>query len=121
MTAATRPDSLDARAVQFAGHAPVAASSMPSMLLWIALIAVLVFLIASPMVRLVVSSLQETETGTPHARQLRRGLWQRAAPAGAVEHRWSSAPASRCSPPVRRAASPGRSRAPTCRRKASSA
>src|SRR5882757_131235 len=35
----------------------------PSMVLWIALIAVLVFLIASPMVRLVVSSFQEPETG----------------------------------------------------------
>src|SRR5437667_10500990 len=34
----------------------------PSMILWIALIAVLVFLIASPMVRLVVSSFQEPET-----------------------------------------------------------
>src|SRR6202162_2700674 len=35
----------------------------PSMLLWLALIAVLVFLVASPMVRLVVSSFQEAETG----------------------------------------------------------
>ena len=35
----------------------------PSMILWILLIAVLVFLIASPMVRLVVSSFQEHETG----------------------------------------------------------
>src|SRR6195256_6622354 len=34
----------------------------PSMILWVALIAVLVFLIASPMVRLVVSSFQEPET-----------------------------------------------------------
>ncbi len=34
----------------------------PSMILWIALIAVLVFLIASPMVRLVVSSFQDPET-----------------------------------------------------------
>src|SRR5258708_4522305 len=34
----------------------------PSMILWIAVIAVLVFLIASPMVRLVVSSFQEPET-----------------------------------------------------------
>jgi len=34
-----------------------------SMLLWLAIIAVLVFLIASPMVRLVVSSFQEPETG----------------------------------------------------------
>ena len=35
----------------------------PSMVLWIVLIAVLVFLIASPLVRLVVSSFQEAETG----------------------------------------------------------
>src|SRR5947209_16071063 len=35
----------------------------PSMLLWLAMIAVLVFLIASPLVRLVVSSFQEAETG----------------------------------------------------------
>src|SRR5438477_10396471 len=35
----------------------------PSMVLWIVLIAVLVFLVASPMVRLVVSSFQEAETG----------------------------------------------------------
>ena len=36
----------------------------PSMLIWLALIAVLVFLVASPMVRLVVSSFQEPETGS---------------------------------------------------------
>src|SRR5436305_5887442 len=35
----------------------------PSMILWIAMIAILVFLILSPMVRLVVSSFQEPETG----------------------------------------------------------
>src|SRR5260370_7981774 len=35
----------------------------PSMLLWLAMIAVLVFLVASPMVRLVVSSFHEAETG----------------------------------------------------------
>src|SRR3954471_17012791 len=35
----------------------------PSMILWIAMIAILVFLIASPMVRLVVSSFQDPETG----------------------------------------------------------
>ena len=34
----------------------------PSMILWLALIAVLIFLIASPMVRLVISSFQEPET-----------------------------------------------------------
>src|SRR3989440_2985928 len=56
----------------------------PSMILWLAMIAILVFLIASPMVRLVVSSFQEPETGRlklsnyaeagGHARQL-RALW----------------------------------------------
>src|SRR5215218_7076819 len=35
----------------------------PSMILWIVLIAVLVFLVASPTVRLIVSSFQEAETG----------------------------------------------------------
>src|SRR5215467_6433845 len=35
----------------------------PSMALWLVLIAVLVFLIASPMVRLVIASFQEPETG----------------------------------------------------------
>src|SRR3954454_16865844 len=35
----------------------------PSMILWVAMIAILVFLILSPMVRLVISSLQEPETG----------------------------------------------------------
>jgi iron(III) transport system permease protein len=36
----------------------------PSMLLWLAMIAVLVFLVASPMLRLVISSVQEPETGS---------------------------------------------------------
>src|SRR5256885_2567533 len=35
----------------------------PSMILWLTMIAILVFLVASPMVRLVVSSFQEPETG----------------------------------------------------------
>jgi iron(III) transport system permease protein len=35
----------------------------PSMILWLAMIAILVFLIASPMVRLVVSSFQDPESG----------------------------------------------------------
>jgi iron(III) transport system permease protein len=35
----------------------------PSMLLWITMIAILVFLVASPLVRLVVSSFQEADTG----------------------------------------------------------
>jgi iron(III) transport system permease protein len=56
----------------------------PSMILWIAMIAILVFLIASPMVRLVISSFQEPETGRltlsnyaeayGHARHL-QALW----------------------------------------------
>src|SRR5258708_37309160 len=56
----------------------------PSMILWIAMIGVLVFLVASPMVRLVVSSFQEPETGRltlsnyaeayGHARHL-QALW----------------------------------------------
>src|SRR5690349_649564 len=35
----------------------------PSMILWIVMIAILVFLVASPMVRLVISSFQEPESG----------------------------------------------------------
>ena len=35
----------------------------PSMALWVVMIAILVFLIASPLVRLVISSFQEAETG----------------------------------------------------------
>src|SRR6478736_4828118 len=35
----------------------------PSMILWVAMIAILVFLIASPMVRLVISSFQDPESG----------------------------------------------------------
>src|SRR5262245_13688875 len=35
----------------------------PSMVLWLVLIGVLVFLVASPMVRLVIASFQEPETG----------------------------------------------------------
>ena len=50
------------------------------------MIAILVFLIASPMVRLVVSSFQEPETGRLTLVQLCRGLRPRAAFAGAVEH-----------------------------------
>src|SRR5882724_6169519 len=56
----------------------------PSMILWIAMIAILLFLIASPMVRLVISSFQEPETGRltwsnyaeayGHARHL-QALW----------------------------------------------
>jgi iron(III) transport system permease protein len=56
----------------------------PSMILWIVMIAILVFLVASPMVRLVISSFQEPETGRltlsnyaeayGHARHL-QALW----------------------------------------------
>ena len=42
----------------------------PSMLLWLVMIAVLIFLVASPTVRLLVSSLQETGHRTTYARQL---------------------------------------------------
>ncbi|HKS65041.1 MAG TPA: hypothetical protein VJT13_25295, partial [Xanthobacteraceae bacterium] len=35
----------------------------PSMILWLVMIGILVFLIAMPMVRLVISSFQEPETG----------------------------------------------------------
>src|SRR5262245_12411718 len=37
----------------------------PSIFLWLALIAVLVFLVASPLVRLLVASVQQPETGQP--------------------------------------------------------
>ncbi len=35
----------------------------PAMLLWLLIVAVLIFLVASPMVRLLVSSFQEPDTG----------------------------------------------------------
>jgi len=54
MTAADHPAAAPARRTRFAD---------PSMILWIAMIAILVFLIASPMVRLVVSSFQDPESG----------------------------------------------------------
>ena len=56
MTALTQP-------VARGGFARRLAFLEPSMALWVVLIAVLVFLIASPMVRLVVASFQEPETG----------------------------------------------------------
>ena len=37
----------------------------PAMLLWLVLIAVLVFLVANPMVRLVLASFETSESGTP--------------------------------------------------------
>src|ERR1043166_9500827 len=46
-----------------AGFARRLAFLEPSMALWLVLIAVLIFLIASPMVRLVIPSFQEPETG----------------------------------------------------------
>jgi len=54
-----------AAAEQLAPPAPIRRFRLadPSMILWIAMIAILVFLILSPMVRLVISSFQEPETG----------------------------------------------------------
>jgi iron(III) transport system permease protein len=59
MTAPTLAPSLSRRA----GFTRRLAFLEPSMALWLVLIAVLVFLIASPMVRLVIASFQEPDTG----------------------------------------------------------
>jgi hypothetical protein len=82
----------------------------PSMALWVVLIAVLVFLIASPMVRLVIASFQEPETG-------RFTLANYVEACGSLRSpiRSSSASALHCSPACSACRSPGRSRAPTCR------
>jgi iron(III) transport system permease protein len=55
--------SLDARALQFSGVASRLKRLDASILLWLALIAVLAFLVLNPILRLIVSSLQETDTG----------------------------------------------------------
>lgn len=55
--------SLDARALQFSGVASRLRRLDASILLWLALIAVLAFLVLNPILRLIVSSLQETDTG----------------------------------------------------------
>jgi iron(III) transport system permease protein len=61
---ATNLDALPAAAPTAAGRLRQRIRLLePSMILWIVLIAVLVFLVASPIVRLVVSSFQEAETG----------------------------------------------------------
>ena len=56
-------NSLDLRAVQFSGLASRIRRLDASMLLWLVLIAVLAFLILNPVLRLIISSLQETDTG----------------------------------------------------------
>ena len=91
----------------------------PSMILWLVMIAILVFLIASPMVRLVVSSFQEPETGAPDLANYVEA-YGRARHCRRCGTRCSSAPASRCSRACSACRSPGRSRAPTCRPRASS-
>ena len=56
-------NSLDIRAVQFSGVASRLRRLDASLLLWLVLIAVLMFLVLNPVLRLIVSSLQETDTG----------------------------------------------------------
>src|SRR5438552_103651 len=81
---------MTAAAEQLASTAPATSSARrfrladPSMILWLVMIAILVFLIASPMVRLIVSSFQDPESGRltlsnyaeayGHARHL-QALW----------------------------------------------
>jgi iron(III) transport system permease protein len=55
--------SLDDRALHFSGVASRLRRLDASILLWLALIAVLAFLVLNPILRLVISSLQETDTG----------------------------------------------------------
>ena len=76
-------NSLDVRTVQFSGLASRMRRLDASMLLWLALIAVLAFLILNPILRLIISSLQETDSGKLYARQLPGCLRQYSAPAGA--------------------------------------
>jgi iron(III) transport system permease protein len=56
-------NSLDVRAIQFSGFASRMRRLDASLLLWVVLIAVLAFLILNPVLRLIISSLQETDTG----------------------------------------------------------
>jgi iron(III) transport system permease protein len=56
--------SVDDRALQFSGVASRLRRLDASILLWLALIAVLAFLVLNPILRLIVSSLQETDTGS---------------------------------------------------------
>jgi len=55
--------SLDDRALQFSGVASRLRRLDASILLWLALIAVLAFLVLNPILRLIISSLQATDTG----------------------------------------------------------
>jgi iron(III) transport system permease protein len=55
--------SLDDRALHFSGVASRLRRLDASILLWLALIAVLGFLVLNPVLRLIISSLQETDTG----------------------------------------------------------
>jgi iron(III) transport system permease protein len=55
--------SLDDRALQFSGVASRLRRLDVSFVLWLALIAILALLVLNPILRLIVSSLQETETG----------------------------------------------------------
>jgi iron(III) transport system permease protein len=55
--------SLDDRTLHFSGVASRLRRLDASILLWLALIAVLAFLVLNPILRLVISSLQETDTG----------------------------------------------------------
>src|SRR5580704_6356379 len=57
-------NSLDVRAIHFSGVASRLRRLDASMLLWLALIAVLAFLILNPILRLIISSLQEADTGS---------------------------------------------------------
>src|SRR3974390_3104958 len=57
-------NSLDVRAVEFSGLASRIRRLDASFLLWLALISVLAFLILNPVLRLIISSLQETDTGS---------------------------------------------------------
>ena len=56
-------NSLDLRAVEFSGLASRIRRLDASVLLWLVLIAVLAFLILNPVLRLIISSLQETDSG----------------------------------------------------------
>src|SRR5260370_12593607 len=55
--------SLDDRPLHFSGVASRLRRLDASILLWLALIAVLAFLVLNPVLRLIISSLQETDTG----------------------------------------------------------
>ena len=54
-------NSLDVRALQFSGVVSRLKRLDASMLLWLALIALLAFLVLNPVLRLIISSLQEIQ------------------------------------------------------------